>query len=74
MFPEGQRKRIKYEKRNSNTLGEFRPIGRNSSGRLLKPAARTARYRLISMARDSFYLILSKTKHIQRHLRAQTRG
>ena len=29
-FPEGQRKKKKYEKRNSNTMGEFRPIGSHS--------------------------------------------
>ena len=44
--------------------------------RLLKPAARTARFRLITNSNSHmiFYLILSKTKYIQPKLRAQTRG
>jgi hypothetical protein len=29
-IPEGQRKRIKYENSNSNSVGEFKPVGRHS--------------------------------------------
>jgi hypothetical protein len=39
--------------------------------RLLKPAARTARFSLYPNTRD-FYLILSKTKYVQPHLRLKT--